>query len=164
MIAIVVGAILLTAGVSGFESLIARNRVRATVNDLLSTLALARQEALRDHHPVIVCASSNGSTCKGSSDWSGGWVALEEQNQTGSFSGSFRSTGAGGRILRAHPALNEVVVDAVMNGVTTGFNGYGFPILAGRFLVSEPNGKDANTVCLTVSGEIYASAGTTLCR
>ncbi len=144
----------------GWDRRVARNRVAATVNDLVSTLALARVDALKKHHPIVVCASADGTTCKWTNDWNNGWIAALDTTEYGDFTLS----GASFRTIRSHPPVTGVQVYLQMNGKFTGFNGFGFPLSTGRVLVSETRGSDPQTVCVTLSGEVYAVSGSGFCR
>lgn len=84
---ITVAAVILSFGVPGFMGFIDNNRAVTHTNDLVTALNLARSEATRRGTPVLLCSSSDGSTCGGSNDWSGGWIV--------------RSTG--GEVLRSWP-------------------------------------------------------------
>jgi type IV fimbrial biogenesis protein FimT len=50
------------------------SQLRASANDLIGSINLARSEAIKGGAAVTLCASSDGQTCGG--DWSEGWVVL----------------------------------------------------------------------------------------
>ncbi|MGH8194795.1 MAG: GspH/FimT family pseudopilin [Woeseiaceae bacterium] len=74
MITIAVAAIIISFGVPGFQSFIQNNRAATHTNDLVTALNLGRSEATRRGAAVMVCSSTDASTCNGDNDWSTGWV------------------------------------------------------------------------------------------
>lgn len=76
MVAVAVFAILALIAVPSFRNLLLNNRRTALANDLISSIAIARSEAVRRGQAVNVCASSNGSSCLGSTNWNTGWIVV----------------------------------------------------------------------------------------
>lgn len=74
MVTIGVAAIVVSFGVPGFSSFIQNNRATTHTNDLVTALNLGRSEATRRGAPVLVCSSSNGTSCSDLDDWSNGWI------------------------------------------------------------------------------------------
>ncbi|MCU7891037.1 MAG: GspH/FimT family pseudopilin [Candidatus Thiodiazotropha sp. (ex Ustalcina ferruginea)] len=60
MIAIVIGAILLTIGIPGFLNMVQRNAVTTTSNELLASLLLARSEAVRQELNTTFTLEADG--------------------------------------------------------------------------------------------------------
>ena len=58
MIVMVIVAIFVTVGVPNFQNLISDNRLSTQTNRLVSSLRLARSEALKLRTPVSVCRST----------------------------------------------------------------------------------------------------------
>ena len=79
-------AILATLAVPSFRDTIRRNKVATTHNELVGALSLARTEALRSTHGGGVCgASSDGTDCNGTADWSTGWLVWSDADDTAGF-------------------------------------------------------------------------------
>lgn len=78
LITIVVLTILLAVGVPAFQSFIKNNRVTAQANDLVSTIQLARSEALKRGTNTVVCASNDQATCTGKDTWADGWIVFSD--------------------------------------------------------------------------------------
>jgi type IV fimbrial biogenesis protein FimT len=74
MITLLVLSILLAAAVPTFRDFTRNNRVIATQNDLVTAMNLARSEAIKRSATVVVCASSDGATCSGSTNWANGFL------------------------------------------------------------------------------------------
>lgn len=79
MVTLAVVAVLMAVGIPAIGDLIATNRMSAAVNDLVSSLHLARSEALKTGDRVSVCASTNwdsaAPSCNGI-DLSDGWIVF----------------------------------------------------------------------------------------
>ncbi|MGY6217365.1 GspH/FimT family pseudopilin [Methylolobus aquaticus] len=78
MVTVSIAAILLTAAVPSYTTMIARNRLASETNEFIGMMALARSEAAKRGTRVTVCASSDQSTC--GSDWAAGAIAFADQN------------------------------------------------------------------------------------
>jgi type IV fimbrial biogenesis protein FimT len=51
-----------------------RNQLRSQAERVMTTLNLARSEAVKRNQPVSVCRSEDGETCSGG--WSDGWIVF----------------------------------------------------------------------------------------
>jgi len=86
MITLVVLGILLLVAVPNFGSFVAQSRVDAVKSKLVSSIALARSEAIKRGAQVVICRRSAGSnTCAGTNvagaaDWSNGWLVYLDEN------------------------------------------------------------------------------------
>jgi type IV fimbrial biogenesis protein FimT len=78
LIFVLVAAILLGLAVPSFVTLTKNKRVTTNTNEFISTLALARSEALKRVSRVTVCKSSNGTSCSGTGGWEQGWVVFND--------------------------------------------------------------------------------------
>ncbi len=84
MLALTILAILL--GVAGPSFLEAQRNVviSGQANDLHADLALARSEAVKRNQAVMLCASSNQTTCGGLT-WAQGWMVFADANGNGAW-------------------------------------------------------------------------------
>ena len=98
MIAIAVAAVVLTLGVPGFGRVIERNQLTAHINELVSTLNLARSEAIRRNSDVTVCHSNDGATCSGVG-YEDGWIIFFDSNGDGDYAD------AGEELIRVNEGL-----------------------------------------------------------
>lgn len=73
----------LSLGAVGMNGLVQDTRISAMTNQLMGNLSLARSEAIKRGLPVSVCASTTGSECQGSREWSGGWIMFSDANGNG---------------------------------------------------------------------------------
>jgi len=74
MVTVVVASIVLTLGVPSFQSFFLNNRMSTQANDLVSSINLARSEAIKRAAQIKVCSSSNQASCGGS--WTDGWIVI----------------------------------------------------------------------------------------
>jgi type IV fimbrial biogenesis protein FimT len=100
MTALTVLAVLLAMAVPGFREFTRSNRVTAAHNDLLTAFTLARSEALKRATAVSVCASSNGTSCTGATNWATGWIVFTDA------SGTAGTVNGGDVVLQTWPAIN----------------------------------------------------------
>ena len=73
-------AILLAIGVPAFNQFVASNRLSAYSSDMLSTLTLARSEAIKRNSRVVLCKSADGESCAGTGSWNQGWIVFADPN------------------------------------------------------------------------------------
>jgi type IV fimbrial biogenesis protein FimT len=86
-------AILLTVGIPGFSSMIQNNRIVTQTNGFVSSLHLARSEAVKRGLPVSICPTTNPTAatpaCAGSGNWATGWLVFTDDSGTeGAFDGT----------------------------------------------------------------------------
>jgi type IV fimbrial biogenesis protein FimT len=78
-------AVLMAVAIPSFQYVTNANRMASEVNALLGDMQFARGEAIKQGLTVIVCTSSNQSTCSGSANWQSGWIVYVDTNNNGSF-------------------------------------------------------------------------------
>ncbi len=85
MITLTIAAIVLTVGVPSFQTMILNNSRVAQVNEFIGVLNMARSEAIKRGSRVVICRSTNGSSCATDTTgiWEGGWIAFVDRNQNG---------------------------------------------------------------------------------
>lgn len=80
--ALAVVGIGLSLAVPGTRDLVRSNRQAVAVNQLVSTMHLARSEAVTRNARVAVCASADGERC-GTEHWENGWITFVDENANG---------------------------------------------------------------------------------
>ena len=78
IVTVAIVAIFASIAVPSFSQLIQRNKETTTTNELISSLVLARSEALKRSRNVMVCSSNNQSTCNGGTDFASGWIVYAD--------------------------------------------------------------------------------------
>ncbi len=79
MVTVLIGAILIAIAIPAFNTFILNDRDIAEINSLVASFNYARSEAVKrdSANGIIVCPSSNGLICSGTSAWSGGWIVSD---------------------------------------------------------------------------------------
>lgn len=80
MITVVVLGIALAFAVPNLQTFIMNNRMTSNLNQLSSNLALARNEAIKQNMPVVVCPTGGGEACA-EAGWEGGWLAYVDRDR-----------------------------------------------------------------------------------
>ncbi len=80
MITLAIATILLTVAIPSFNTTIKNNRIITDANRLVSSVGLARSEAVKQGRSATVCVSSDQATCTGETDWTLGWMVWVDVN------------------------------------------------------------------------------------
>lgn len=86
MISLAVFAIVVSFAIPNFREFIQNNRLISQTNDVISTLQLARSEAVKRRQTLTICASTNATTCN-SSNWEQGWIVFVDVDADGVIDG-----------------------------------------------------------------------------
>jgi type IV fimbrial biogenesis protein FimT len=98
--------LIITLGIIGVVTAIAvpsmgvyikNDRLTTNINTLVSHLAFARSEAITQSQQVVLCVSTNGTSCTGT-DWALGWIVFSDFDANGAVNGA-------DTVLRAQQAL-----------------------------------------------------------
>lgn len=125
IIVIVLAAIMVAMGLPHFGEMVKDNRRAAEVNRFVTSLNLARSEALKRRTTLTVCKSSNSTVanpaCDTSASWEDGWIIFV--NTDGDDSPA--AVDGGETVLRASaPVGNDIAVTGF--GSFTDHISYGF--------------------------------------
>jgi type IV fimbrial biogenesis protein FimT len=89
LVVLAVGAILLAIAVPGYAHFMNYNRLVAVTNDLVSSLQLARSEAIKRGKRVTVCKSGSVGAatpaCDATASWQQGWLVFVDGGTRGVF-------------------------------------------------------------------------------
>ncbi len=92
MITVAIAAILMSLAVPSFGSLINKNRIVATNNELMTALKLARSLSITHSENAYVCELLDDQTCNTSrpfnANWSKGWLVFMDTNRNGNLDNS----------------------------------------------------------------------------
>ena len=80
MVVLAVSAILLGVGVPSFAAIAGSNRLINATNEVVSSLHLARSEAIKRNSRVVMCLSATGASCTDSGGWQQGWLVFHDVN------------------------------------------------------------------------------------
>lgn len=159
IIATAVAAILLSLAIPSFATLNMNRRVTTQTNDFLSSLVLARSQALKRVARVTVCRSADGTACSGSGGWEQGWIVFADTNNNTQVSSGqtppedillVRSALDGGNTLRGSSGVASYI-SYVATG-TTQLTGGGFQ--TGTLVLCDDRGvgEHARAINISVTG------------
>lgn len=95
LVVLAIAAILAQIALPDFRDIMQNNRSAARINELQTSLTFARSEAIKRNTPVVLCKSTNGTSCQDSGDaWQSGWIVFADENGNG--------TADDGEILTLH--------------------------------------------------------------
>jgi type IV fimbrial biogenesis protein FimT len=63
-----------------FQSTITLNRIQSQTSNMLNALLLTRSEAVKANQLVVLCKSTDQSTCSTASTWEKGWIIFRDTN------------------------------------------------------------------------------------
>ena len=104
MVTLAIATILTTVAVPGFNGLIKKNRIAGYTNNLVTSLAMARSEAVKRNAQVSLCASNNGTNCTNTS-FDQGWIVFTDKNTAGTVDGTDTIL----RVQQATPGLSFTI-------------------------------------------------------
>jgi len=84
LVALSVMAILVGVAIPAYSNMLTSHRLTSQSNAFLSTLHLARSEAIKRNGRVVVCKSSSGESCASGGDWEQGWIVFHDINNNAS--------------------------------------------------------------------------------
>lgn len=152
LVSLAILGILLAVSLPNFQDTIESNVTNSQAKLFMTTLNLARSEAIKRGSNVGICPSNDGQDCDTAS-WSTGWVVFVDVN--GDADGTSGSIDAGDIIIRVFDALGA---NSVLT-VTTDFleyNSMGFGATAGvqtmLLCPSTANSANAHSVEVGISG------------
>ena len=79
----VIAVLIITMGIAlpGFENLLSRNHQTTSINQFATTLAQARYHALNHYTRVVLCPSSDSSSCTGGFEWQQGYISFVDHDR-----------------------------------------------------------------------------------
>jgi type IV fimbrial biogenesis protein FimT len=162
-----VAGILVTLAVPSFSEVIKNNRLITQENDFVTTLNLARSEAIRRSGRVTVCKSSNQTSCSGAGGWEQGWIVFNDVNNDGVV------TNPATNVLRVHGALSSGVtlhgdanlldyVSYVSSGATQKFAGGASATQPGVLIMCDDRGfvSQAKGIQISATGRVSTDSAT----
>ncbi len=129
IITLSVVAILMLIATPSMQTMVVKNRMVTTLNELVADLNLARSEAIKRGQRTLLCKSSSGTQCDPNADWSDGWLLFHDSDGD-------RAVSANEQVIRVHAKLNKSIkldyrgpshrshyVDFLASGETNNQNG-----------------------------------------
>ena len=78
-----VAGVLLTFAVPSFSRIMSSSKLTAASNALLSSMYLARSEAIKRNGRVALCKTVDGNSCTAGGGWEQGWIVFRDTNNNG---------------------------------------------------------------------------------
>lgn len=132
----------------GFSDTIEAANTNSQIKVMLTSLNLARSEAIKRGQDVSVCASDDGLDCD-AGNWTNGWIVFVDNN--GDANGATGSVDGGDVILRVFDTLGAGSTGAFTVNMFS-YNNLGFSSTGGtqQFTVTPNSGSVTNTRCIVI--------------
>lgn len=141
-------AILAGIAAPSYQNMIANSRQDANINSILDGLYAARSEAVKVADRVVLCASSNKTSCNGT-NWSAGWIVFVDENSNSSADTGERIVRLGDAIDSGHSVLGSTNVANIIR-----YESSGDALESGTITICDPRGvAKAQAIVLTPSGK-----------
>jgi len=167
MMTLAIAGILVTMAVPSFSEVIKNNRLITQENDFVTTLNLARSEAIRRSDRITVCKSSNQVSCSGAGGWEQGWIVFNDVNDDGVV------INPAANVLRVHDPLSSKVtlhgdanlvdyVSFVSSGATQKFAGGASATQPGVLIMCDDRGfvSQAKAIQISATGRVSTDSAT----
>jgi type IV fimbrial biogenesis protein FimT len=148
-----ISAIILGAAAPSYVESIRVNRARSAVQQMTGLLNDARSEATRRNTSVLVCPSSNGTSCMSSlqpSSWAGRTIVCYDVDDDGACD---TSTLNAPNPIRVRAAVDSKVTLAGPAAVVR-FNGMGATASSVSFSVGADNGQSSASINVATTGAV----------
>ena len=83
MVSLSIAAILTMIAVPSFDALLNSSARTASLTNINGDLRFSRGTAVAKAQNVVICSSTDGSTCSGSNTWDSGWIVFKDINGNG---------------------------------------------------------------------------------
>lgn len=159
MVTLAVVAVILAISVPAFRDFVLNNRRAAQVNELITSLNLARSEALKRSTTVTVCRTNDpvnaNPPCANGAGWEDGWVVFADVNGDGDFD-------AGDTVIQTRQALSNATLRGngpTVNRVT--FTALGMSNNVGRLVYcdSRGHGPQIREIVIDAVGRVRSVKG-----
>lgn len=104
LVTMTIAGILVAIAVPSFTWMIQNNRAATQVNQFVTGLSRARNEAIRSGVSVTLCRSADQSTCGGGNGWETGWIIFPE------YGGNIATRDFAGRAYAANAVLTAPII------------------------------------------------------
>ena len=98
LVAIAITGSLLGLGVPAFGDTMERVRTANALHAISASMAIARSTAITRNHPITVCPSRDGRTCRSDRRWEDGWIVFVDPDRSG-------TPAAPDTVLRVHQGI-----------------------------------------------------------
>jgi len=123
LVVLAIAVIILTTAIPSFQSFIQSNRISSTAYNFVSTLNLARSEAVKRGSLVTVCKSKDEDTCTFDADrgWEQGWIVFVDSDASGDHDAGEELIRVSGGVKGAISISAQSEVDKKISYLSSGF-------------------------------------------
>ena len=149
MVVVAIAGIAMAFAIPAMGTFMKNERLVTQINTLVGHLAYARSEAVTRRQQVILCASSNMTSCQGT-DWAAGWILFIDADNSSDFD-------TGELILRAKAPLEGIGTTLVSTaGSMVIYDNRGFsPNANGVFSLCDDRGAvHVKSISITNTGRV----------
>lgn len=142
LIVMSIAGILVALSAPAFQDTIEAANTNSQIKVMLTTLNLARSEAIKRGQDVSICASPDGADCDADT-WSDGWMVFVDNNDDAD--GDVGSVDAGDEVIRVYDSLGAASTMTFSVDIFA-YNSLGFSATGGNqtFLLCPASGNSAN--------------------
>ncbi len=160
LVALTLLAVLAAAAAPSFSGLLQSNLAATHADALMTSLTLARSEAIKRNLRVTLCKSADGASCTTAGDWAQGWLVFVDRDANGVLGTDeevlrVQSILSGGFTLGNSNARNWYAYRADGSAASSG------GLVTGTFRVCPPDGNVARArrVVTNITGRPQVRAG-----
>jgi prepilin-type N-terminal cleavage/methylation domain-containing protein len=159
LVVIIIVALMASMAAPSFSSFIANNRISSATNDLIADLMQARSTASTNGQKVVVCASTNGTSCSTVvSNWAIGRIVFIDKNANGIFdAGDTLIKYATGLPSKLTVTMTETPVFPCTNCIVYYAYGGMFPIGTAQFTLHVTGASQGRQISIDYSGRPSAA-------
>ncbi|MBI3900242.1 MAG: GspH/FimT family pseudopilin [Gammaproteobacteria bacterium] len=152
MMTLAIAVILGTVAIPSMRSIINANRLASTTNDFVSSLSLARSEALKRGFNAVVCKSGGGTTCVTTGTWDNGWIVFADLDNSNSWS-------TGDVLIRRYDSLgSSTAITTSSNSIV--YDRQGQATASATYTVCNSAVSKKKVVTVSTSGQHALTSGT----
>ncbi len=134
MIVLSLSIILSSMALPFLSSFVQNNQSIADTNLLVSSLHLARSEAVKRGRAVVVCASADQITCSTNLDWTTGWMVFDDTDGNSNFT-------VGETVLKVFSLNSQNMLLGDVDRIE--YRSVGSTVVAGNFTMFPPDCDDS---------------------
>lgn len=147
LVTVSIVAILAAVAVPSYDGLINNNKQKSALNSFLGELHYARSEAVKRSRQVVICPSSDASSCSGT-NWNGGWIIFIDDDRDDTRDNDEE-------LIRIAGALEQGLALSTTNDISDfiRYRPNGLAMETGTFTLCDPRGSDlAKAIIINATG------------
>jgi type IV fimbrial biogenesis protein FimT len=150
MVTIAVAVILLSIGIPGFQEMLTTNRTATVSNEFVTSMSIARSEAIKRHTNVVVTATNGSDT---NNEWGPGWKVWADLNSNGSQDGNDPD------IKTVTAITGSIALDSAGGSTSFTYSGSGLVNTAQNLYLCNKSGNPSRWIEVTATGRVSVWQG-----